>query len=141
MSKHPAPDRRIHLRFCTVERWQIVTDAAGRPVSHHATYKLAVPSGEAYRTRISHPINRTTYAPSMWAHILRDQLHVTPDEFWSCVDDGVLPDRGAIAIPDAALPIRLVSELVHTLGLSREQIVGVTKEQAVELIAEYWQTQ
>lgn len=53
----------------------------------------------------------------------------------------MLPDRGTTAIPDAALPIRLVAKLVHTLGLTREQVAGVTKEQAVELIAEYWQGQ
>lgn len=141
MSKHPAADRRHHQRFCTVERWELVADAVGRPVSHHLTYKLAVPTGAVYRTRVSHPINRTTYAARMWAHILRDQLHVTADEFWSCVIEDVLPDRGAIAIPDTALPIHLVSELVHTLGLTRKQIAGITVQQAVQLIAEYWQGQ
>ena len=140
MSKYPAADRRHHQRFCTVERWKLVTDATGRPASHHTTDKLVAPSGEVYRTRISHPINRTTYAASMLAHILRDQLQVTADEFWGgCINGGVLPDRGAMVIPDRALPIHLVAELVHTLGLTREQITGMTKERAIQLIAEYWQ--
>ena len=138
MSSHPAPDRRHHQKFCTVEKWTLVTDARGQPISHHTTYTLAVPNGDVYRTRISHPVNRTTYAPSMWSHVLRDQLQVTAAEFWDCVDDGVLPNRGARVVPSGALSLQLVNELVKRLGLSREQIADLSNAEAVRLLAEYW---
>jgi hypothetical protein len=130
MTKHPAPTRQHHEKFCLTEGWIVVTDARGRAVGHHTTYKLMTPTGDVLRTRISHPANRTTYAPAMWSHILRDQLHVTTEEFWSCVLTGTLPDRGAPKVPDAALPLHLVSRLVRELGLSREEIAGLSLDEA-----------
>ena len=134
MSKHPAPTRKHHEKFCVTEGWTRVTDARGRAVSHHATFTFATPQGDILRTRISHPIGRDTYAPSMWAHILRDQLHVSADEFWACVLKGAQPDRGAPKIPDAALPLPLVARLVRELGLSREEIAKLSAETARELL-------
>ena len=117
------------------EGWTRVTDARGRAVSHHAAFTFATPQGDILRTRISHPIGRETYAPSMWAHILRDQLHISVDDFWACVLDGVLPDRGAPNVPDAALPLPLVASLVRDLGLSRAEIAELAVEEARALLA------
>ncbi len=136
MSRHPAPTRKHHEKFCVAEGWTHVANARGRAVSHHATFTFATPQGDILRTRISHPIGRETYAPSMWAHILRDQLHVSADEFWACVLDGVLPDRGAPKVPDAALPLPLVARLVRELGLSREEIAKLSAEEARALLTE-----
>ena len=136
MSRHPAPTRKHHEKFCVTEGWTRVTDARGRVVSHHATFTFATPQGDILRTRISHPIGRETYAPSMWAHILRDQLHISVDDFWACVLDGVRPDRGAPTIPDAALPLPLVARLVRELGLSRSEIAKLPLEEARALLAE-----
>ena len=117
------------------EGWTRVTDARGRAVSHHAVFTFATPQGDILRTRISHPIGRETYAPSMWAQILRDQLHISADDFWACVLDGVLPDRGAPNVPDAALPLPLVARLVRELGLSRSEIAKLSVEEATALLA------
>jgi len=134
MTKRPAPTRQLHKKFCTTEGWTPVTDARGRAVAHHETYKLVLPSGDVLRTRISHPVNRTTYAPAMWSHILRDQLRVTSDEFWACVLDGSRPGRGVPVIPDAALPLHLAARLVRELGLSRDEVAALTEEQALRLL-------
>ena len=134
MTKHPAPTRKHHEKFCITEGWTLVSDARGRAVGHHTTYKLVTPTGDVLRTRISHPVNRTTYAPAMWSHILRDQLHVAADEFWACALDGSRPDRGAPVVPDAALPLPLVARLVRELGLSREEIAGLGLDEARKLL-------
>lgn len=134
MSRFPAPTRKHHEKFCIVEGWTRVTDARGRAVSHHATFTFATPQGDVLRTRISHPIGRETYAPSMWAHILRDQLRVLAQEFWACVLKGDLPDRGAPRVPDAALPLLLVARLVRERGLSREEISKLSVEEAREML-------
>jgi hypothetical protein len=134
MSKHPAPTRKHHEKFCVTEGWTRVTDARGRAVSHHATFTFATPQGDILRTRISHLIGRETYAPSMWAHILRDQLRVSADEFWTCVLDGVLPERGVPTVPDTALPLPLVARLVRELGLSRAEIAKLSAEGARALL-------
>ena len=135
MSRHPAPTRQLHERFCVVEGWAPVMDARGSAVSHHTTYKFGTPQGDVLRTRISHPVGRETYSSALWAHILRDQIRVTAAEFWACVQDGVLPDRGLPKIPDDALPLPLVARLVNELGLSRADIAGLTLPDAMARLA------
>ena len=92
--KPPAPTRDHHDQFCENENWNLVRGATGRPVQHHRTYELALWDGRILRTRISKPIDKTTYGPRMWSHILREQLEVMAEVFWSCVLDGTPPDRG-----------------------------------------------
>ena len=53
----------------------------------------------------------------MWSHILRDQLDVTEDEFWKCIQDGILPKRGTPDVPTQALPADLVYLLINRVGL------------------------
>jgi hypothetical protein len=71
------------------------------------------------RTRISHPVDRTKHGPSLWSHILRDQLEVTNDEFWHCVRNGAKPRRGGPDLPAESLPAELVYLLVNRVGLRR----------------------
>lgn len=112
----------------------MVSDARGRAAGHHVTFKLVLPSGDVLRTRISRPVDRSTYAPSMWSHILRDQLRVSVTEFWACVLDGELPNRGGTVVPDSALPLHLVARLVRELGLSRDEVAGLSADEAVRLL-------
>ena len=91
--------RADHDRFCQVEGWRRVRDARGRTDTHHITYELELPDGRTLRTPVSHPPDRTDYGPSLFAHILRDQLAVTEKEFWACVRDGTVPNRGGPVTP------------------------------------------
>lgn len=140
MSKFPAPDRERHDDFCVIESWELVRGAAGKPVRHHRTYELVLASGDILRTRISKPVDRTTYAPSMWSAILRDQLRVTSTEFWDCVLHRRLPDRGgALAVSNpAALPLHVLGELIDRLGMSPEDAIRLTRAEALSRIAEHW---
>lgn len=140
MSKHPAPDRERHDDFCVFERWEIVHGPTGKPVQHHRTYELVIPSGDILRTRISKPIDRTTYSASMWSAILRDQLKVTNDEFWDCVQNKVLPVRGgAHPTPNPkALPLHLVNELIERVGMAPEDAIELTLEEALQRMNDYW---
>lgn len=136
MSKHPAPTREHHDEFCEREGWIIVRGATGRPVSHHRTYELTLWNGRVLRTRISKPVDKSTYSPSTWSHILREQLEVTAEEFWSCVDDGRLPDRGAPEpqAPENAVPLYLVRALGE-LGVEENEALSLTPREAAELLA------
>jgi hypothetical protein len=140
LSKHPAPDRERHDDFCVFERWEIVHGSTGKPVKHHRTYELVIPSGEILRTRISKPVDRTTYSASMWSAILRDQLKVTNDEFWDCVQNKVLPDRGGTTAESnpKALPLHLLNELIERVGMSPEEAIKLSLEQALARMNEYW---
>ena len=112
-ASRPQPTRADHERFVLSEGWRKV------PSTHHETYELDLPDGRVLRTRISRPPNRTTYGARMWAHILRDQLDVTAEEFWACVRDGVVPDRtpdDVVKEVDDAIPAH---RNVRRLGIQR----------------------
>lgn len=134
----PQPTRKDHDTCCRVEEWRPVRDARGRTGTHHVTYELALPDGRILRTRISHPVDRSSYGRGMWNHILRDQLHVEESDFWRCVKDAIKPDRGVPATPAEALPADLVHLLISRVGLDEVQIAAMSKDEAVARVQEYW---
>ena len=134
----PTATRKDHQRFCTTEGWRRTTDATGRTGTHHVTYEMDLPDGRALRTRISHPVDRSDYGPSLWRHVLRDQLVVTDEEFWACATEGRPPLRGAPTA--AALPAELAHLLLHTVGLTDDEVAAMTKDQAVARLNEFWTT-
>jgi len=134
----PEPTRNDHDRFCRTEGWRRIRDARGRASTHHVTYELDLPDGRVLRTRISHPVDRSGYGPGLWSHILRDQLDVSEEEFWSCVKNEIKPDRGIPATPDRALPAELVHLLIHRVGLPEAEVAAMGKEEAVARIQKFW---
>lgn len=138
MSKYPPATREDHDDFCTVEGWVLVRGASGMPVTHHRTYELTLTDGRILRTRISRPVDRTQYRPSLWAHVLRDQLEVTADEFWTCVRDGVVPRRSRSVQRDAqSLPLYVVEGLIKK-GLSAREIASMSEDEAIEHLHSMW---
>lgn len=137
MSKHPAATREHHDDFCVTEKWELVRGATGKPVRHHRTYELGLWDGRILRTRISKPVDSSVYSKAMWSHILREQLCVSTDEFWGCVNDEVLPDRGAPALRIGLdpLPLYLVKELGR-YGVGASELDGLTPAQAQDLLNE-----
>lgn len=134
----PQLTRQMHEKFCRVESWTPVRDARGRTGTHHVTYELVLPNGHVLRTRISHAVDRTSYGPSIWGHILHDQLEVNEAEFWACVRDGLKPDRGEPKVPTEALPADLVYLLINRVGLDEASVATLTKEEAVARVNQYW---
>ena len=124
--------RKDHEQFCTTEGWTLRTTATGRTGTHHVNYELPLPDGRILYTRISHPVNRNTYGRSIWSHILRDQLDVTADVFWSCVRDGATPDRGGVAEPPAeAIPLGVVTLLINQFHIPEAEVRAMTKDEAI----------
>jgi hypothetical protein len=134
----PAPTRSDHETFCTTEGWELVRDSRGGTGTHHVTYELHLHDGRILRTRISHPPDRTTYGKSIWSHILRDQLAVSEDEFWACVQKKVRPDRGEPKVPEETLPADLVHLLITRLGLGEAEIAKMTREDAIARMQKHW---
>ena len=137
----PAPTRTAHERFCRAEGWQVVRSATGKRSTHHDTYELSLPDGDVLRTRVSRPVNKETYGPNTWAHILRDQLKVTEGEFWDCAEEGIVPDRGQapMSLPRGA-PTQVLYRLKHDVGLSESEIAALSRDEAVERLNEFWAT-
>lgn len=134
----PEPTRVRHEQFCKTEGWDPVRDARGRAGTHHVIYELPLAEGRILRTRISHPVDRTGYGASLWAHILRDQLDVTEAAFWACVLEGTRPDRGTAAPPRETLPAQLVHLLLTQVGLTDAQVAGMDKAEALARLNQFW---
>jgi hypothetical protein len=136
--KFPAPTRKDHERFCITEGWTERKRATGRAGTHHVNYEFALPDGNMLWTRISHPVDRTRYGKQMWSHILGDQLHVSEPEFWSCVTNGTLPDRGGAAPPAReALPADQVYQLTQT-GVPEADLRAMSKAEAISRMTAHW---
>lgn len=131
----PQGDRAVH-QFVVTEGWDEVES------THHDTYELALPDGDVLRTRISRPPSRKhTYGRCMWAHILRDQLDVIAAEFWACIDDGQLPDRGTDdTAPAEAIPVDVARLLVDRVGLTAPQVKGMSADEAIGRLDRFWTT-
>lgn len=134
----PQPTRKDHETFCLVEEWRRVRDARGRTGTHHLTYELVLFDGRILRTRVSHPVDRTDYGPSIWKHILREQLAVDEQSFWRCVRDGVKPDRGVPTPPAEALPADLVHLLISRVGLDESEVASMSKADAIARLQQFW---
>src|SRR5262249_9277618 len=100
--------------------------------------ELSLPDGRTLRTRVSHPPNRTAYGPSMWAHILRDQLCVDEATFWAAVRQGVQPPRVHAAARTTSLPSEVAALLVNRVGLTREQVTALSRQEAIERLNRFW---
>lgn len=136
MVKYPAPARKHHLTFCQNEGWVEVPNAVGGTVRHHLTFELALPDGRILRTHISRPPDsKDTYGPQLWSRILRDQLQCTPAEFWACVQNGTVPDRGAAAPPVDAIPADVLA-ILRNRGVPEEVALGLGREKALALMYE-----
>ena len=112
--------------------------SAAPGVAFNYRYAYRLQDARILRTRISHPVDRTTYGPRIWTHILRDQIEVKATEFWSCVQDGVKPARGAPEAPAKSLPLELVHLLIHRVGLTEAEVAAMTKEEAVTRLSRFW---
>lgn len=87
---------------------------------------------------MSHPPDRSAYGPALWSHILRDQLDVSESAFWSAVQDRVLPPRTVTTPAGETLPAELVVLLINRVGMTRGQLVTMSKAEAIERLNRYW---
>jgi hypothetical protein len=132
----PEPTRKDHQQFCLNEGWTQIRNARGKG-GHHATFELALPDGRVLRTRISLPPNRQSYGPSMWAHILRDQLFVGEGEFWACVRQKKMPQRGRIEPATPPIPAGVVAQLLAN-GVEESEVRLMSRAEALERLNQIW---
>lgn len=88
---------------------------------------------------MSRPPDRTDYGKNLWRHILRDQLAVSEEEFWGCVQDGRLPQRGKSPRPEQdPIPTGVLWQLINSVGLPETEVAAMTKEEAIERLNQFW---
>ena len=136
MTEFPQPTRKDHQNYCLNEGWTQIRNARGKG-GHHVTFELTLPDGRVLRTRISHPPNRQTYGPSMWAHILRDQLQVGEEEFWACVREKKMPQRGRVEPTTPSIPAGVVAQLLSH-GVEESEVRVMSRAEAIERLNLIW---
>lgn len=119
-------------RWCSRSRARVMGGA------RHPCFKQM--SGDMLRTRISRPPDRTVYGSGLCSHILRDQLQVSPEEFWPCVNDGIVPPRSQPAQTQHSIPTEVLYLLRERVGLRDDQLAELTTEAAFERLQQYWTT-
>jgi len=136
VTEFPQPTRKDHQNYCLNEGWTQIRNARGKG-GHHVTFELTLPDGRVLRTRISHPPNRQTYGPSMWAHILRDQLQVSEEEFWACVREKKVPQRGRVEPTTPSIPAGVVAQLLSH-GVEESEVRVMSRAEAIERLNLIW---
>ncbi|MGC2174980.1 MAG: hypothetical protein WA614_05925 [Acidimicrobiales bacterium] len=133
-----------HKKFVETEGWtKKGTASAEGKTGNHFCYSLRLNTGEILYTRVSHG-SGSINDPSLVASILREQLHVSEQDFYRCVNDGVLPPRPApenLEVPPEGLDAKLVRNLITKVGLSQSDVAALSKAEAVEKWNQYLSNQ
>lgn len=123
-----------HRTFVETEGWEKkgTVRGSGKTGDHHR-YRLTLSNGDVLSTRVSHGPGQID-DPGLVAAILRDQLAVSEEDLWRCVDHGVLPPRPQPAAPDPpgeVLDAKLVRNLIRKVAMSETEIGQLTRAEAV----------
>ena len=105
----------------------------------HVRYRLRLPDGRVLNTKISRPVDGTTYGENLWRTILREQLQVTEKQFWVCVNEGTRPEREIPTEPHLAETIP--ANVVHVLqvnGLTDAEITALGRDGAINRAQAIW---
>lgn len=123
-----------HRKFVEIEGWEKKDTARGTgKTGDHCRYSLTLATGDVLTTRVSHSAGQIN-DPKLVAAIYRCQLAVSEQDFWRCVDDGVLPPRPqppSVAPEGETIDAKLVRNLIRKVGLSEAEIATFTKADAV----------
>lgn len=129
-----------HRKFVETEGWvKKGTARSGKKSGDHFRYSLKLSTGEVLATRVSHGSGSIDDA-DLVAKILRDQLQVTEEDFYRCVNEGELPPRPSPQVPPPppqALDGKLVRNLITKLGMTQSQVALLTREEAIAAWQKY----
>jgi hypothetical protein len=73
----------------------------------------------------------------MCGHILRDQLHVGEDEFWACVREKKVPQRGRSEPTMPSIPAGVVAQLLSH-GVEESAVRRMSRAEAIERLNLIW---
>lgn len=101
------------------------------------TFELALADGRILRTRVSHPPSRVAYGRSLRAHILRDQLQVSEEEFWACAREKSPPERASGTPLARSIPAGVVAQLLAH-GVPESEVRLMTRAEAIDRLNLIW---
>jgi len=130
-----APTWRDLVAFCKADKWEPSRQ------TKHAVYKKVLADGTALQTETSRGKDADNIGAGLFHFILRVELQVSEDEFWEAIRTGEPASRPAHPAPRPLPPkpdAGLVFQLRKHLHLTDQEIGALSKDEAVELINEYY---
>ena len=129
-----------HRQFVETEKWERKGTSRGTTkIGDHFRYFLTLADGRRLTTWVSHGPGQIDDL-NLVAHILRDQLEVSEDDFWACVNDGTLPPRPAPTTPQGSgekLDYKLVRNLISKVGLTEDEVRKLPRDEAIRRRTDY----
>lgn len=123
------------VAFCKADRWDPPRN------TKHAVYKKVLADGTALQTEASRGKNSENIGAGLLHFILRVELQVSEDEFWKAIRTGDPASRPAHPAPRPMPPkpsAGLVFQMRQHLRLTEEEISKLSKDEAVEMLNEYF---
>lgn len=121
-------------RFCAVDGWEEKAKRSRRKGGDHYAYTKTLPNGRVLYVQVSRGAGGYQDT-DLVRFIFREELEVTPKEFWRAVDDGVQPSRGQAGASSPAVgepvPYDLLRNLTTKAGYSVDDVLGMGKKDAV----------
>jgi len=123
----PQPTFDDLRRFCEIDNWTRKVSARGK-TGDHDRYVKQLADGSILRTKASHSREQIGDR-RLWRHIWKDQLGLTSeDQFWIALQTGKAVPR--TAEPARGTPEWLIRQLIHTVGLTEEQALALSPDEA-----------
>jgi len=123
------------VAFCKADQWDQSRN------TKHAVYKKVLADGTALQTESSRGKNSENIGAGLFHFILRVEIQVSEDEFWTAIRTGEPASRPAHPAPRPMPPkpsAGLVFQLRQHLRLTDEEISELSKNEAVEMLNEYF---
>jgi hypothetical protein len=119
--------------FCRRDGWELIRSTG------HSFYRKVLPDGTVLETHVSFA-GRKTMSAGRFALILRTQLRVSEDEFWTVLRTGRRAARPSTSIPEApaSLPSWVANALRHQFDKSDEEIAAMDPADAEAYVLEQW---
>lgn len=129
--------------FLVADQWRrISANERGGRRQPHIFFEKLLPDGRLLQTHISH--DRTSrISAGRFSGILKDQLEISRDEFWTAIRAGEPVDRPVPLDEDEAVEHEawVIQILAGELHMSPDEIAALSEEEAQARVHAYWSRQ
>jgi hypothetical protein len=127
-------------KFLGVDGWiRLQAGSRGGRSEDHIFFEKVLPDGRVLQTHISHS-RRGRPSAGRFGAILRDQLEVSREQFWTALHKGEPVDRPAALDESERVEHEawVVAALARGLHMTAEQIAALSIDDAKQLVLDHW---
>jgi hypothetical protein len=127
-------------KFLGVDKWtQLAPGSRGGSSEDHVFFEKVLPDGRLLQTHISHS-RRGRPSAGRFAAILRYQLEVSREQFWTALRNGEPVDRPAVLEEPELVEHEawVVAVLARELHMTAAQIAALSVDDAKQRVLDHW---